>query len=97
MAFVIGTPHARGAGYYRSDNRGSGGRFLEANFHTCAHCQKGMVISAWKEDGGWCGKCSKPICNTCADRMLTKGCEPFEALIAKAVEASYRRARLLGS
>jgi ribosomal protein S27AE len=97
MAFIIGTPHARGAGYYRSDNKTSGGKLVEADFKTCAHCQMGMLMTAWKEEGGWCGKCMKPICHFCADRMLTHGCEPFEAKIAAAIEAGIRRARLLGS
>jgi hypothetical protein len=97
MAFIIGTPHARGAGYYKSDNKASGGKLLESDFLTCAHCQKGMTTGAWQERGGWCGVEQKPMCDTCTHRALTHGCEPFEAKIAKAVEASYRRARLFGS
>lgn len=77
MSFIIGTPHTHGAGYYRNDDTPSGGRLQEADVQTCTHCQKVLLVQAWKQDGGFCGRCNAPICGWCAERMLTHGCEPF--------------------
>jgi len=77
MSFVIGTPHASGAGYYNNDDRPSGGKQQQADVRTCTHCQKIVLLQAWKEEGGWCSRCMAPICDFCADRMLVFGCEPF--------------------
>ena len=74
---VIGTPHAAGSGYYKNDDTVSGGRRTEADVRTCMHCQKILLMQRWKEDGGWCSRCSAPICPYCADRMVYYGCEPF--------------------
>lgn len=88
---IIGTPHTSGSGYYSNDDRASGGRKAEADVKTCTHCQAVILMQKWKDDGGFCGRCHAPICGPCADRMLTKGCEPFIAQIEKALEADYRR------
>lgn len=77
MSFMIGTAHTHNAGYYRNDDTPSGGGKVEADVQTCTHCQRVLLMQGWKEDGGWCGKCSAPICGPCADRMVTHGCEPF--------------------
>jgi hypothetical protein len=34
-----------------------------------------------------------PICGPCADRMQTRGCEPFIKQIEQALEAGYRRSQ----
>lgn len=77
MTFLIGTGHTHNAGYYCSDDTPAGGRKIEADVQTCPHCQKVILMQAWKDDGGFCGKCHAPICGHCADRMLAFGCEPF--------------------
>lgn len=77
MTFVIGTPHTHNAGYYRSDNRVSGGKLRQADIQTCWHCQAIVKLNEWKEDGGFCRGCMKPVCNLCADEMLVYGCVPF--------------------
>jgi hypothetical protein len=77
MTFIIGTPHVDGAGYYRNDDTPSGGKKAEADIRTCKHCQAIIKLQEWKEDGGFCRRCDAPICNLCATRMLTFGCEPF--------------------
>lgn len=79
MSFIqgIGTPHTKGAGYYKNDDTPSGGKRAEADVQTCTHCQKLLLMQAWKDDGGWCGRCMAPICGPCADRMQLLGCEPF--------------------
>lgn len=100
---VIGTPHTHNSGYYRSDESASGGQVVECDVQTCAHCQRILLMQesgeqakingrvSWKEDGGFCGRCMKPICGPCADRMLTRGCEPFIKQIEAAMESAYRR------
>lgn len=88
---IIGTPHKHNAGYYKNDDRASGGLKTEADIQSCVHCQAVILMQKWKEDGGWCGRCSKPICGPCADRMLTKGCEPFIQKIEQALESNFRR------
>lgn len=75
MTFAIGTPHARGAGYYCNDKELRTRQ--EDHVQQCAHCEKVLLMTQWKEDGGWCGREMKPICGLCADRALTFGCEPF--------------------
>jgi len=87
---IIGTPHTHNAGYYKNDDTASGGRKSEADVQSCSHCQRVILMQQWKEDGGWCGRCMKPICGPCADRMQTRGCEPFIKQIEQALEANYR-------
>jgi hypothetical protein len=77
VTFVIGTPHAHNAGYYRNDDRCSGGKLSEADIRTCPHCQALINMQAWKDDGGFCRRCDAPVCAHCATRALTYGCEPF--------------------
>jgi hypothetical protein len=57
---IIGTPHTKGAGYYKNDDTASGGKKSEADIRTCTHCQAVIKMQAWKEDGGFCGKCMGP-------------------------------------
>lgn len=90
MTFVIGTPFARNAGYYNSDNTASGGRKVEADVQTCKHCQKIILMQAWKDDGGYCSRCQAPVCGPCADRMLTFGCEPFLKTLEATLEHQHR-------
>ncbi len=88
-----------GAGYLFSDERNSGGKVEEADIIACPHCEALINYQAWRKDraqgggltGGWCRKCSAPVCGTCLDRMLVFGCEPFLRKIDQAVEANYRR------
>lgn len=88
--FIVGTPHAKGAGYFVNDDTPSGGKKVEGDVRTCMHCQAILIMQKWKDDGGWCGRCNAPICATCADRMDTHGCEPFIAQIEKALKITPR-------
>lgn len=72
---IVGTPNRHNAGYYKSDNRESGGRLVEKDIQTCPHCQ--AVIKLNPEQGDFCSKCMKPVCPHCAKRMDLYGCEPF--------------------
>lgn len=83
---IVGTPHAKGAGYFRNDDTASGGRRDEADVRTCTHCQSIIKMQIWKDDGGFCGRCMAPICGPCADRMTLHGCEPFVAQLERALE-----------
>lgn len=91
MTFIIGTPHTHNSGYYRNDDTPSGGSLSEADIQTCTHCQKILKMNLWKEDGGFCGRCMAPICGTCADKMLTNGCEPFIKQIEQSLESDYKK------
>lgn len=93
MAIILGTPHARHTGYLLNDNRASGHGKKEVDIYVCEHCQKILEVPMWKDDGGWCGRCQKPICGKCADRMLTEGCVPFLKKLEQALEADYRRSQ----
>jgi hypothetical protein len=85
MANVI-TPYTRGAGYFlNNQNQSVNNGRQEADVRTCTHCETLILMQAWKDDGGFCGKCMAPICGPCADRMLTHGCEPF----IKKIEAAF--------
>jgi hypothetical protein len=74
---LIGTPHAKGSGYYLNDDTNSGGQKAEADIRTCTHCQCVIKMQEWKDDGAFCRKCNAPICAHCGDRALVYGCEPF--------------------
>lgn len=43
-----------------------GGRVvLEADTVSCNHCQRVMNKKTWRDDGGWCFGCGKPVCSPC--------------------------------
>jgi len=90
MANVI-TPYTKGAGYFlNNQNQSVNNGRQEADIRTCTHCEAVILMQAWKDDGGFCGKCMAPICGPCADRMLTHGCEPFIKNIETAFNAVER-------
>jgi hypothetical protein len=96
---MIISSRTHGQGYYLNDNRANENGIEEADVLTCKHCQKVILKTPWKEDGGFCGKCFGAICSSCADKMLTRGCEPFVKLIEKQMEEQYRKqqnARIIG-
>jgi hypothetical protein len=75
MTFIIGTPHTHNSGYYRNDDRLSGGTLAEGDVQTCPHCQKVINMQEWAKAPvqNFCLKCMKPACNSpeCQD------CRPF--------------------
>lgn len=55
---------------------------IEKDTVQCSHCQRHYDIKP-KENpsdaGGWCGRCMKPLCTRCAQKMsVTLKCVPFE-------------------
>jgi hypothetical protein len=55
-----------------------GGRPVEADTISCAHCQRVVVMPANTTDvpdGGWCLQCHRALCGPCADLGT---CTPFE-------------------
>lgn len=90
MSFGIGTPHTKGAGYFVNDKALRSRQ--EADVQTCAHCQAIIKMQEWKNDGAFCGKCMKPICNEgqCAEQTFFYGCVPFLKKIEQYAEAQMR-------
>lgn len=86
--FVIGTPHARGAGYFRNDDRTAGGELAEADVQTCRHCQRIIKLQDWKRSGGWCSRCESPLCDdpACMQETALYGCVPFFKKLEQFVE-----------
>jgi predicted nucleic acid-binding Zn ribbon protein len=82
---IVGTPFTKGAGYYKSDNRASGGELREADIRTCPHCQAIIKMQLWCVNGGFCARCNAPVCGPCAERALARGCEPFIAQLEAGV------------
>ena len=85
-----------GAGYLMNDDRNSGGGVSESDVICCPHCQTVILLQAWRKEreeggGGYCRKCSAPVCGLCLERMLTHGCEPYIKFIERQVEENYRR------
>lgn len=86
-------------GYFRNDNRASGGRLVELDFAKCPHCQgtiyrrtRGGRTEFFTRVRGveapatlWCSDCGAHVCPTpeCSTR-----CEPF----MRRIEAQLRRA-----
>ncbi len=88
-----------GTGYFRNDDRPSGGKLSEGDVLGCSHCQQAMPKAEWKLNGGICFICAKPLCLICYERTRTFGCEVFEKNIEHAVADLYRRqqnAKILG-
>ena len=77
MMANFGTAYTKNAGYYRNDNRVSGGTLEEDDVKTCPHCQAVILMSKWKAFGGFCRQCNAPVCGNCGKRMEQFGCEPF--------------------
>jgi hypothetical protein len=88
MTFSIGTPYTKGAGYFVNDKALRSRQ--EADVQTCSHCQAVLKMQEWKNNGAWCGKCMKPICDTCGKRAEIFGCEPFMKKIEQYAEAQMR-------
>lgn len=90
---------ANGMGYLLVDNRTSGGRLDEADLFGCNHCDKLMRRQDWREEGGFCHCCARPVCLACAHAMDIGGCVPSMKKLEQAVEQAYRReqnAKILG-
>jgi hypothetical protein len=96
--------HTDGSGYLFNDNRASHNGLEEADVMACNHCQKLIIVSKWKLDGGLCGCCGQAVCGPCADKILLPadqggGCIPFIERVRRQLEFNYRRAqnaRILG-
>lgn len=90
--FLIGTPHAHNAGYFRNDDRLAGGRLSEADVQTCNHCQRIIKLQEWKESGAWCSKCESPLCDdpVCQRRTHLYGCVPFFKRLERFVESQVK-------
>jgi hypothetical protein len=87
VTFLIGTPHAKGSGYFLNDNTASGGEKVEDDVRTCPHCQAVILMRKWRAYGGFCRQCNAPVCGLCGERMEMFGCEPF----LKILEAQFGR------
>ena len=94
MTFLIGTPHAHGAGHYVSDNRCSGGRLQEADIQTCPHCQAVINLQAWKTAPiqNFCNRCMKPTCN---DPGCVHDCIPWIKQLDQQLDATIKFQRFL--
>lgn len=88
MTVGIGTPHTKGAGYFVNDKELKSRQ--EADVQTCSHCQRVILMQAWKDDGGFCSRCMHPLCGPCATRAMTYGCEPFLKKIEQHAERVMR-------
>lgn len=99
-----------GMGYYKNDDRASGGKLEEDDIIGCGHsgltaqmvhgCVPTMKKTDWKSYGGMCYVCNAPLCGPCKDRALRFGCDgPEVGRIEKAVDGFYRRqqnAKIMG-
>jgi hypothetical protein len=98
-----------GMGYFRNDDRASGGKLVEDDLLGCGHsglkaqmqgCVPTMKRSEWKNVGGMCYVCNAPLCPACTSRALRFGCDgPEVGRIEDLVNDMYRRqqnAKILG-
>lgn len=88
---IIGTPHARGSGYFVNDKDLASRQ--EADVRTCPHCQAIIKMQEWAASPvqNFCLKCMAPACNNeaCQD------CVPFKRKIEAYIDSQFRRLRLL--
>lgn len=75
MTFIIGTPHTKNSGYFRNDDRLSGGKLSEADIQTCPHCQGVIKMQEWRvaKTQNFCTGCMKPTC----DQLDCEPCIPY--------------------
>lgn len=101
-----------GAGYMLVDNRASDwGNKIESDILCCCKCETtihrhtyidhlGLVHFGWTEKGGYCHRCDKPMCLSCASGPeCPPGCGGFEKEFLRLVDESYHRqqnAKILG-
>jgi hypothetical protein len=96
MTFTIGTPFARNAGYFKNDNRVSGGALQEDDVRTCPHCQAVILMRQWRKieqgklNGGFCSRCNAPVCTNCTPKLLSEGCLPYIAKLEKALDMTVK-------
>lgn len=100
MTFTIGTPFTRNAGYFKNDDRVSGGKLQEDSVRTCPHCQAVILMQQWRGvdaqgrmNGGFCNKCSSPICPTCTPKFHKEGCIPFIAKLERDYDMTVKLAQ----
>lgn len=80
MTFAIGTAFSRNAGYHWN---GQGATKEQHDVQTCPHCEAVILMQQWRKvengkmTGGFCMRCSKPICGHCNAKLATEGCIPF--------------------
>lgn len=98
MTFSIGTPFARNAGYHwNGREKGKD----ENDVQTCPHCQAVILMQEWRKaengkmTGGFCMRCSAPICGPCNKRMAYEGCIPFMAKIDREMDATVKYQQFL--
>ena len=90
------TRQGDGAGYLMNDSRAAHEGVDECDIVLCPHCQVTIRLQDWKKEraeggGGWCRKCSAPVCGPCLTTMQQVGCIPFKSLVDRALELNYRR------
>jgi hypothetical protein len=91
MTFLIGTPHTHNAGFF--ENRYSCDSVAERDdVQTCKHCQTVIKMREWVKVGGWCSKCSSPLCQNpeCVQETALMGCVPFLQKLERQVNAAVK-------
>jgi len=88
---IVGTPHARNAGYLINDQNLRSRQ--EADIQTCPHCQKIIKMQEWAKAQvqNFCMKCMRPTCEAreCQD------CVPFLKKLAAYTEHAIKYERFL--
>ncbi len=82
-----------GSGYFRNDDRVSGGELEQDDLIGCGHCPRPVKKHKWQLKGGMCYVCGKPLCFACYEETCkTKQCTGSqEEQIIRAVNEEYRR------
>jgi hypothetical protein len=82
-----------GQGYFRNDDRASGGKLDEDDLVGCRHCHKPMKKRTWRDAGGWrCYVCDAPLCQRCGQEPAQLRCAgPFELQLERALRDLHRR------
>jgi len=57
-------------GYLIKWEEGGAKIVLEADTVSCYHCQTVMNKKTWRDDGGWCFGCGRPVCLPCFRRVV---------------------------
>lgn len=64
---------------------------VETDTTTCGHCGTVYPLPPKHVGFGFCKSCTRDLCEPCADKYPTRGCENFMRKVERHEERDYRR------
>jgi len=64
---------------------------VETDTATCGHCGAVYPVTPKHQGFGFCKSCVTDLCEPCADKYATRGCESFMRKVERVEERDHRR------